>query len=126
MADLDFLESSSPVQITGDDESFAADVGERKELSTSNTIRQNLTSGALTVGTTAVEIKVGGTRLANRKSVFLFNNSNKTMYWGDSGVTTTTGIPIARGESVTIAIEDVAVFVITDQAGRDARVVEAL
>jgi hypothetical protein len=126
MADLDFLERSSPVQLVGGDEQYPADISIRKELSTSDTIRENLISGSLSVGTTAVEVKVGASRLANRKSIALYNNSNRTMWWGGSGVTPSSGVPINKGELLTLAIEDVAVFVVSDQASQDSRVIEAL
>jgi len=125
VADLDFLERSNPVQIVGGDENFPADVGARKDLQVADTIRNSLVSFSLTVGTTAVEIKAGANRLENRKAVLFFNNSNRTMYWGDSSVTTSSGIPLARGESVLIKVEDVPVFIVTDQTGQDGRGVES-
>jgi len=125
MADLDFLERSTPVQIVGGDEQFAAGVGARKDLQVADTIRNSLVSFSLSVGTSAVEIKSGVSRLENRKAILFFNNSNRTMYWGDSSVSTSNGIPLARGESVLIKVEDVPIFVVTDQSGQDGRGVES-
>jgi hypothetical protein len=124
MADLDFNQASQPVQIVGGDEIFAADINANKDLNTSDGIKTELVNAALTVGTTAIEVKVGATRLAERKGVILYNNSNRVMFWGGSGVTTANGIPLAKGESITIRNEDVSLFVVSDQANLDARVVE--
>lgn len=124
MADLDFNQASQPVQIVGGDEIFAADINANKDLNTSDGIKTELVNAALTVGTTAVEVKVGATRLADRKGVILYNNSNRAMYWGGSGVTVANGIPLQKGESITIRNEDVSLFVVSDQANQDARIVE--
>lgn len=124
MADLGFLERSNPVQIVGGDEQYPADVSIRKDLSVSDTIKEAILSAQLIVGTTAIEIKAGVNRLENRKGLLLFNNSNQTVYYGSNGVTTTSGIPLAKGESTNISIEDVAIFVVSGQANIDCRVIE--
>lgn len=57
------------------------------------------TQAALTVGTSAVELKVGGSALTNRVNATCYNNSLVPIYWGyTSGVTTSTGTPIAPGQ----------------------------
>lgn len=54
--------------------------------------------GTLTVGVTAVAIRVGGSDNPDRKLVQLHNDSGGTIYWGwDSSVTTSTGFPILTG-----------------------------
>jgi hypothetical protein len=50
MADLDFLERSSPVQIVGGNEEFPADVTGQKELKIVDALRQEGTQAALSVG----------------------------------------------------------------------------
>lgn len=124
MADLNFLERSNPVQIVGGNEQFAASVSPRNDLAVNANIREELTGSSLVVGLTPVEIKTGASRLANRQGLFLYNNSSRTMYWGDSTVTTLSGIPLVRGSFAIINIEDVPVFVVSDQASQNARVVE--
>jgi hypothetical protein len=57
--------------------------------------------GAKTVTTSAAAIFAGGTVLANRYLMTVYNNSVYTIYWGPSGVTTATGMPILPGDSVT-------------------------
>ena len=41
-----------------------------------------------------------GTDLANRKYLFVYNNGNKKVYLGNSGVTTATGFPLPPGSMV--------------------------
>jgi hypothetical protein len=85
------------------------------------------TEGALIVGLTAVEIKVGASKLADRKTVSLFNNSNSTIYWGWSSlVTIATGTPIFKNQFATWeAGQNQAIHVIAATAGNNTRVTEA-
>ena len=82
--------------------------------------------GTLTVGTSAVEIKVGGSVLAGRKNVTLFNNSNSTIYWGYSNaVTTSTGTPIVKNQFASWSVgESVSIWVIAGSAGNNTRITE--
>lgn len=81
---------------------------------------------ALTVGTTAVELKVGGSALANRRNCTLYNNSSSPVYWGyTSAVTTTTGTPIAATQFMAWDVgPNTSVFVISAIASRDTRITE--
>jgi len=83
--------------------------------------------GALTVGTSAVEVKVGASKLAGRKSVTLYNNSNRIMYWGyTSAVTVSTGTPIQVGQYFEWMVGDILeLWVITDQVNKNARITES-
>lgn len=58
--------------------------------------------GVKTVSTSAAEIFAGASRLANRYSLGIYNDSAYTVYWGPSGVTTATGFPILPGDSLTL------------------------
>ena len=82
--------------------------------------------GALNVGTTAIEIKVGATRLEDREALTLFNNSANTMYWGyTSSVTTSTGTPIFKNQLNTWSVGDSQpIYVISSKANQDARITE--
>lgn len=74
-----------------------------------------------TVGTSAVEVKVGGSRLSTRQIAFMYNDSDKVMYWGPSGVTasgSTRGVPLEPGQMVNLPFGDVGVFVIGVKAGQ--------
>lgn len=58
-----------------------------------------LANTALATTATTVDNTVGGTDLlttdlANRKYLFVYHNGNKTVYLGNSGVTTATGFPL--------------------------------
>lgn len=86
--------------------------------------------GPLSVPITSVEVKVGTTRLPNRKIVTFYNNSgNRIMYWGfNSSVTSATGTPIAPGELVTWEpdpFRDIEIWVVSEQGTNNARVTEA-
>lgn len=70
-------------------------------------------AGVISVSTIQVEVKVGASRLANRETVRIFNNSNTTIYFGPTGVTSVTGEPIFKNQWVNIPIGDMAVYVIT-------------
>lgn len=82
--------------------------------------------GALTVGTTAVAIRVGGSNLANRKLITIHNNSLVTIYWGyTNAVTTTTGTPILSGQQDGWAVGSAQdIFVIAGTASNNTRITE--
>ena len=100
----------------GNDQSSVADV-----------INEAGVSGVLTVGTDPVEIIVGASRLVNRKSVTLFNNSNSTLYWGYSPtVSISTGSPIFKQQLIEWTVGDfVAIYIVAGNANNDTRITEA-
>jgi len=57
--------------------------------------------GTKTVSTTAAEIFAGSSRLSGRYAMTVYNESSNAVYWGPSGITTSTGFPILPGDSVT-------------------------
>lgn len=88
-----------------------------KQLQTDDVARVSGLYTELTVGTTPVEVKVGGTALANRKYVTLRPKDN-SIYWGyNNSVTTTTGTRIFKDELIILPV-GVPVWVIADAAGR--------
>jgi len=97
------------------------------QLANADILNNGGTQGALTVGTTSVEVRVGASRLAGRKAVTLYNNSNSTIFWGyTSAVTTATGTPIVKNQFVTWeAGEDQEIWVIAGSAGNNTRITEA-
>lgn len=96
------------------------------QTSTADIINNSGTQGALTVGTTAVEVKVGVSRLVSRKSVTLYNNSSSTVYWGyNNTVTISTGTPIQKDTFMSWSVgESVEIWVISDGANRNTRITE--
>jgi hypothetical protein len=128
MADLDFNQANQPVTIVGSDETFAVDVNANKNVSTSNSLKVGGVYGVLLVSNNAsIEVKVGIDKYAHREVVSLFNNSNRTFYWGfNSSVTPANGMPIPSGSEKTWFINDVvSIWVISDSgANNNARVIE--
>ena len=84
------------------------------------------TQGTLTVGTTAVEVKVGVNKLTGRKTVTLFNNSNSTIYWGYTNVVTTSnGTPIFKNQTIIWNVGDsLSIYVIAGNANNNTRITE--
>lgn len=80
-------------------------------------------SGPLSVTTSQVEAKVGGSRLAFRQILSIYNGGNKTIYFGPSGVTSANGIPVFANQAVNIPIGDIGVFVIAS-SGTQAVVIQ--
>jgi hypothetical protein len=68
-------------------------------INTADIINVSGTQGTFSVTTTASPIRVGGSNLANRKLVTFYHDTSNTVYWGyTSGVTTSTGTPLNRGQ----------------------------
>jgi hypothetical protein len=97
MADFTtFNDTDSPENTNiadGSDPTKKAKVSSNGDVGTSDILDSNTSiEGTITVGTSAVELKIGASALANRKFASIDNSSNVTIYWGfTSGVTTTTG-----------------------------------
>lgn len=83
--------------------------------------------GVLTVGLTAVEVKVGASKLTDRKTVTLFNESNKSIFWGyNNSVTISTGSRIWPKQMVAWSVSDnTPIWVISDTASLETRITEA-
>ena len=61
----------------------------------------NISTGQRTVSTTAAAIFAGASRLKDRFQMTVFNESDTTVYYGDSSVTVGTGFPLLSGDSAT-------------------------
>lgn len=96
------------------------------DLHATDALKSTGTQGTLTVGTSAVEAKVGVSALTNRKLLAVYNESNATIFWGlSNAVTITTGIPIVKDqEAQWSALETASVWLIAGSAGNTVRVVE--
>jgi hypothetical protein len=132
MADLSTLDASGSVKIAGADSSGletnfvnATSLG---ELKTSDIITGAGAEGALTVGTSAVEAKVGASALTNRKLLTIFNNSGSTIYWGrTTSVTTSIGTPVYEKQFFTFDFSsDAPVYLIAGSAGNNVRITESV
>lgn len=84
------------------------------------------TQAALTVGTSAVELKVGGSALTNRVNATCYNNSLVTIYWGyTSGVTTSSGTPISPTQMMTWdAGASTTIYLIAGTSNNNTRITE--
>lgn len=88
-------------------------------------VEDGYVSGAVTVGTSAVEAKVGGSALDGRELLTIYNDSNSIIYYGPSGVTTSTGEPLAKKQRVSIPVGSaIQVFLIAGSGGNDVIVQE--
>lgn len=95
MSDLSFEKRAEPSSIVGMDadgsETNFLKVTENNDAQVSDAINVSAVYSEITVGTTAVELKVGGTPLAVRKMAHA-TPKDKEVYWGyDNSVTTVTG-----------------------------------
>lgn len=70
-------------------------------------------SGPVSVTSTAVEAKVGASRLTGREAITITNKGSKTVYYGPSGVTATTGDVLYKDQFVSLPFgAGVGVFVV--------------
>lgn len=80
---------------------------------------------AETVGVAAAAIVDGADELAARKYLLVYNNSNKKVFLGPTGITTATGYPLSPGGERELRIGDaVDVFMIGKAAGQDVRTLQ--
>lgn len=76
-------------------------------------VNDSYIQGAVTVTTSQIEAKVGGSRLAGRQMLRVYNGSSNIIYFGPTGVSTTTGEPIEKKQWANIPVGDnIAVFLI--------------
>lgn len=131
MPDLSELDSTLPVKIAGASssgiETSFVNSSVNGDLQTQDILRVGGVYGQLTVGTTAVEAKVGVSRLSNRKLLTVDNTSNVIIYWGyDSSVTATNYAGrIFKDQQAQWGISDAAaIWFIAGSAGNIVRVSE--
>ena len=88
------------------------------QIENADIINTAISSGSVTVGTTAVAVRVGGSNLTNRK-MLMISPVTYTVYLGSSSsVTTATGIPIYPGQVVSFAFSaNVTPYLISGTSG---------
>lgn len=80
---------------------------------------------AETVGVAAAAIVAGANELVNRRKLYVYNNGNKMMYIGESGITTATGFPLPPGSILDIlAGPAMDIFAIADAANQNMRTLQ--
>ncbi len=92
-------------------------------LSTDDVARISGVYTELTVGTSAVELKVGATMLTDRKYVVIRPKDSSVYYGYNNSVTTTTGTEVFRGEFLMLPI-GVPVWLIASGAGKKVSIGE--
>jgi len=132
MADLDEKDASGSSKIVGADSTGAetayVNVTANGDLQTSDSLTGPGVQGTLTVGTTAVELKVGGSVLADRKTAGLDNDSNSILYWGyTNAVTTSTGRRIFKNQNDAEwdVSDGASIWLIAGSAGNVIRISES-
>jgi hypothetical protein len=133
MADLSDINASQSVKIIGANtsgvETTPVNASSNGDIQSSDLLLGPGVQSALTVGTSAVELIVGVSPLANRKLITLFNNSNSTIYWGyTNSVTTVTGTPIFKDQFVSWDMSDktnAKIFLIAGSASNNTRITES-
>lgn len=83
-------------------------------------------SGNITVGTSEVlAAAVGGVNLVLRQELLIYNRSSAIIYFGPTGVTTTTGIPIGPNEVLDLPYgQGINIYLIAGTAGNTVTVQE--
>lgn len=127
MADITDRKRSAPVQLVGggsDDEEYITNVTGIKEISTSDILDNAWTTGTITVGTTAIELKVGASAKTDRKNVFFQLLSGGKIYWGFSN--SNTPFIAFKYQMTAIAVGDgTTIWIKADEAGKSVAVGEA-
>ncbi len=133
MADQNYEEASLPIQVIGSDQTTVADVDDtsgKNRLRTAASVTDNVSMvhTVLTVSTTPIEAKVGGSALAGRQKLIIFNDSNIVVRFGGASVSTSganKGIPIQPGELLELEVGDqVPIYLIVQNGNRDCIIME--
>jgi hypothetical protein len=81
--------------------------------------------GLVTVTNSQIEAKVGASRASGRQMLRIYNGSNAVVYFGPTGVTTSTGEPIEKKQWVNIPANDaLALFLIAASGSNNVIVSE--
>lgn len=92
-------------------------------VSTSASGNANVKASAISVTTSATQL-VAGSPLANRRIILVVNNSSNTVYLGGSAVTTATGVPLGKHNSVEVECST-GLYAIAATGTNDIRILEA-
>lgn len=128
MADLSDIQATDAVRIVGATSTGLEQTPVNSSLAgdmfVKDVINVSGVEGAISLSTTAVEVRVGGSRLTGRKSVTI-RPTTGDIYWGfTSGVTTTTGTPIYNKEFFSYGIDDAHTIYIIATGAVNVRITE--
>lgn len=115
---------TNPTIQGGTDGTEIGNVGDK--LKTTDALSGAAVFGAITVGTSAVEAKVGGSPLAARKLLTIHNNGSQDIFWGYADtVTTSSGTPIFKNQTAIFEFTEArTVWLISGTAGQNVRIGE--
>ncbi len=119
------MSESSPF-IKGADGTIIGNDSDRLKVSSKSLIKSGGVYSDLTVGTSAVEVKVGGSRLSGRRVVTILPIGS-TVYWGwNCSVTTATGTPIYKKQLIVFEVDDTGpICLIAASGSNSVRITEA-
>lgn len=101
-----------------------SDTSERYSVGISPAL-EAIEDNAITVTSSATELAPSGTPLARRRGLLIYNNGTATIYIGNSGVTTSSGIPLAVGAALFLDVGDsVDVYARAASGSHDVRILE--
>ena len=85
----------------------------------------SMINGAITVGTLASIARVGASNLTGRIAISIQHRGSGKLFYGASGVTTSNGTEIVKGETVVLPVsQDINVYLVATIADQDVRVIE--
>lgn len=118
MADIIEKNASQAVKLVGSDQSGNEtnylNVTSEGEIKISNFANISFLAANKNITATESLASVGGSNLANRKTLVIFNRGGQTVYYGPSGVTDLTGIAIEKDELISLPFGDnINVYLIT-------------
>jgi hypothetical protein len=103
-------------------DSNQTDALDRAEVS--DIFNQGIANATINVGSSQVEAKCSTTRLTNRKCLVIQNRGAGVIYWGATGLTSSTGMPLEKWQQIVMTVGDIAVYLIGTSATNDVRIVE--
>lgn len=116
-----YASALSAVSAAGDRVNMAFDMYRRIRTFQGAQVAIN-TPAVVAVGTT--EVALPASPLAGRQKIIVQNTSNNDIYVGATGVTTSTGIRVAKGATLELDIGEIVLYAIAGSAGNNVRVLE--
>lgn len=113
MADLSDLQAAQTAKIVGSDtggvETNAARVTPNQDIGAVDTVNASVTGGTITLSGTPVELKIGGSRLANRKYIWMEALGNNVK-WGFGPTVGQCPFDCFKSQLFSFPIGDVAIY----------------
>ena len=130
MADLTEKEAGGTTKIiganpsTGQETNFA-DVTSEGELKISSFANVDFQDVVKTVSTFEIKASVGASNLSNRKTLLIVNKGAQDVFYGTTGVSSTTGAVIEKDETINIDVGDnIDIFLVTAASTSDVVIQE--